>query len=193
MGTIQSIVAILVSIIGIVLLVHKHMHSSFSVHTERYRFLKELIGDCNTLSKNREFAIQYALQAFCRMPLPASDAIWFVECPGAFQHLKRYGRALRYLNIDKSESCFRYMERYTKRKTIVKEYVQVIVGYVFFGFLGLYLLLKSPYWFKSYGPGVLVMTLPVGIWMLAASIPFILGMIALRDARNLVRVGNVAL
>lgn len=184
MNILVSIVAILASSIGIVFSIRKYFHSSFSNHAEKYRFLKEMHTDFLGHENNRAL-IQYGLQAFSKRWLTIEDSLWFLKTGRAFQYLRQYGNAQRYLVIDKIKNKFIYNENFSTKKARWLDFIGIGSGYTFFGSLGLFILLSSVGWAKTHGIKTLVVSLPISIYLLGVASLFVFALIGIRDARAL--------
>lgn len=118
------------------------------INLGHYEKVKELCGRDAT---NNLCELRIALEAFTSKELTPVEIEWFIYTPGAFKYLKKFGKCLKYLDIDVRNNKFVWSEKFQTPKSKRLEQLKIFMIYLVTGVLGVSLILAHETIYETLG------------------------------------------
>jgi len=182
------IITLLVTGFTIPLLLSRIKMMSLNYHKlnlGHYEKIKEL---CGKDARDNLCELRVALAYFTNKKLTPVEIEWFIYIPGAFFYLKKFGRCLKYLDIDTNENKFIWSAKFQSRTSRFFEQLKIFMVYLVTGTFGVSIILAYETLYKVSGIVPTIFSLVIAVILCGAAFLSLWALNIIGDSKQLLKV-----
>ncbi|WP_411992530.1 hypothetical protein [Agarivorans sp. DSG3-1] len=131
-------------VLGLIYIIYRMKALSFANGMKHFEVFKALQQLCGSDARDNMPSIRVALSCVTSRDLSSKEIEWFLYTPGAFRYLKRYGKFKRYIDIDFDKNLFKFVDRYSTRKSRWIEAAKLVSIYAVTASIGIMMVTEIP-------------------------------------------------
>jgi len=185
---ISLVVTLIVSGFSITLILSKFKGMSLSYHKLNLDHYEKMKALCGRDANEKLCELRVALVAYTNKPLLINEIEWFIHVPGAFTHLKKFGKCHKYLGIDILNNKFIWSEKFQTRKNIIIEQFKVFFFYVILGTLGVFIILSYEFIYNLLGIIPAIFSQVFALFLCGGALSFLRVLDVIGDSKQLLKV-----